>query len=80
VVRDLRPGEHVRISRLAAMVQGRITKGGRLIVTDQRVLFRPRRFDRLWGARDVSFPRAAVVAIEITPRTWGLFDADYDVV
>jgi hypothetical protein len=56
------------------MAQGRTTKGGRLIVTNHRVLFRPRRFDRLFGARDLTVPRAAVAAIEIAPRTRGLFD------
>jgi hypothetical protein len=38
------------------------------------VLFRPRLLDRLWGAYDVSLPRAAVAAVEVVPRTWGLFD------
>ena len=74
MVRDLEPDEHVRISRLAAMAQGRTTKGGRLIVTNQRVLFRPRRFDRLFGAHDLTVSRAAVAAIEIAPRTRGPFD------
>ena len=56
------------------MAQGRTTKGGRLIVTNDRILFRPRRFDRLFGARDLAVPRAAVAEIEVAPRTRGLFD------
>ncbi len=74
MVRDLGPEEEIRINRLAAMAQGRTTKGGRLIVTSHRVLFRPRRLDRLFGAHELTVSRAAVASIEVAPRTRGLFD------
>ena len=51
-----------------------MTKGGRLLVTNQRVLFRPRAFDRLFGARDVSIPRSAVAEVNVAPRTHRLFN------
>jgi hypothetical protein len=51
------------------MAQGRTTKGGRLLVTNHRVLFRPRAFDKLFGARDVSVPRSQVAGVDVAPRS-----------
>jgi hypothetical protein len=70
----LAPDEHVRLTRLAAMAQGRVTKGGRLVVTNQRVLFRPRALDKLFGARELSVPRSSVTGIDVAPRSRSLFD------
>ena len=74
VTQGLGPDENVQFTQLAAMAQGRMTKGGKLFVTNHRVLFRPRRLDRLFGARDLSVPRSAVAAVDVAARTHGLFD------
>jgi hypothetical protein len=74
VTQGLTADEHVQITRLASMAQGRMTKGGRLFVTNHRVLFRPHVIDRLFGARDVSMPRSEVAEVDVAPRTRGLFD------
>ena len=74
MTRGLAAGEHIKLNRLAAIAQGRMTKGGRLLVTNQRVLFQPRALDKLFGARELSVPRASVVSVDVAPRTRGLLN------
>jgi hypothetical protein len=56
------------------MTQGRSTKGGRLLITNHRVLFFPRALDRWFGARPLAVPRSAVASVEVAARTGGLLD------
>lgn len=56
------------------MAQGRRTVGGRLSLTNHRLLFRSRMFDMLFGGRHLSVPRSAIKEVAVAPRTGGLLD------
>lgn len=66
--------EHVQIIRLAAIAQGRVTKGGRLLVTNHRALSARGRSTGYSGARDVSIPRSQVAEVRVAPRSRRLLD------
>lgn len=74
---DLAPNEEIRLTRLAALSEGRTAKGGRLFVTTDRVVFRPGLRSRIFGAAAVSIPRSAIAAVQVEPRRSGLFTGGF---
>lgn len=70
----LNPAEELLSSRFANHSQGRVARGGRLLLTSERLLFHPHLFDRLLGGRDLDLQRADVVDVDVAPRTGGRFD------
>jgi hypothetical protein len=71
----LEAGESLIWSRRANHTQGPARAvGGRLFLTDRRIVFVPHAFDRdLWG-RAWSCPLSEIAEVGEEPRTWGLFD------
>ncbi len=45
-----------------------LTAGGRLFVTNERVLFQPNRFDKLTGKKSWECPLASVTGLEVIDR------------
>jgi hypothetical protein len=74
---ELGPNEEVRLTRLAALSEGRTAKGGRLIVTTNRVIFRPGLRSRITGVAPVSIPRSAIASVQVEPERSGLFNGGF---
>lgn len=70
---DLAPGERVRWKAFANRVLNSTTAGGRLFVTDRRVLFQPNRIDARLGRKLWECPLEGVTAIETVGRDARLF-------
>jgi hypothetical protein len=71
---DLAPGEEVRWKAYANRVlSDSTTAGGRLFVTDRRVLFQPNRVDRRLGRKAWESPLEAVTEVETVGRDARLF-------
>ena len=65
----LQPGETIRWMSLANHTAGRWrSAGGKLIVTDQRILFQPNRIDALLGGAMWECPLAAVTGVKTINR------------
>jgi hypothetical protein len=65
---NLRPGETVLWEALANHVRHGIAVGGKLAVTDQRLLFQPNRIDKATGRKAWDCPRAAISGVDELPR------------
>lgn len=74
---DLAPDEEIRLTRLAALSEGRTAKGGRLYVTTDRVVFRPSLRSRLVGVAAFAIQRSAIDAVHVEPRRSGLFTGGF---
>jgi hypothetical protein len=65
----LETGETIRWKSSAGHALSRwITSGGQLVVTDQRLLFQPNRFDAATGKTLLELPVDEVVDIEVVDR------------
>jgi hypothetical protein len=65
----LESGETIRWKSSAGRAMNRwITSGGRLVVTDRRVLFQPNRFDIATGKKPWECPLGSIVDIEAIGR------------
>jgi len=72
---DLEAGETTRTTWLANHALTRLmTVGGKLELTDRRLVFRPGRVDRRLGARVWSVPLDAIIEVGRAPRTWNPLD------
>jgi hypothetical protein len=74
---ELAPNEKVRLTRLAALSEGRTAKGGRLIVTTNRIVFRPSLRSKIMGVAPVSIPRAAIASVQVERQRSGLFSGGF---
>lgn len=74
---DLAPDEEIRLTRLAALSEGRAAKGGRLVVTSERVIFQPSLRSRIFGVAAFSIPRPAIASVEVEPQRSGLFTGGF---
>ena len=63
----LEPREFALFEALANQVKGWRQIGGRVTVTNLRLVFTPNRLDKLFGAHDVSVPRLDIVKVQIAP-------------
>lgn len=70
---DLASDEEIRLTRLAALSEGRTAKGGRLVVTSKRVVFQPSLRSRIFGVAALTIPRPAIASVWIEPQRSGLF-------
>jgi len=70
----LEDGETERTSLLANHSRGGIAVGGKLVITNRRLVFRPGRVDRKLGAKVWSVPLAHITEIGKRKRTWNPFD------
>lgn len=62
-------GEAIRWESSAGRTLNRwITSGGRLVITNRRVLFQPNRFDALTGKRPWECPLASVKGVQTVDR------------
>jgi len=72
----LEPGETLRWKALANRVLNpAVTSGGRLVVTDRRVLFQPNRYDMMLGREIWERPLDAVTGVEVVGRDAAVFAA-----
>ena len=60
-------GETVDFASLANAFQGRRAVGGRLTVTNKRIIFVPNRLDALLGGKDLALNRSEVIHVGIQP-------------
>lgn len=70
---DLKQGESVAWSSRANYSVGGRAVGGKLYITDRRVLFRPHVFDRLTGGKGFAAPLTDVAGFSVAPKDGGLF-------
>jgi hypothetical protein len=72
---DLEDGESSRANWMANFTDGPWnTIGGKLELTDRRLVFRPGRADRALGSKVWSVPLAEITELGRVPRTWNPFD------
>src|SRR5215469_6301504 len=66
----LLPDEEIVFSHRAGYFPSAVpfSRGGRLVVTNRRVLFAPRKLDRTTGARDVSIKNPGITSVGSTPN------------
>jgi hypothetical protein len=74
---ELAADEQIRRTWLAARSKERTATGGRLFLTNQRVVFRPGLRNRIFGADEVSFERSAIVDVQVEPQRSGLFNGGF---
>jgi hypothetical protein len=73
----LEPGEQLRFDALANHAGGsslygfKAASGGRLVVTDRRVFFKPSRLDAVFSKKGWECPVDAVTGIEVVDRDGG---------
>jgi hypothetical protein len=67
-------GENLIFERRANRTQGGIAHGGRLCLTNRRLVFEPHRVERgLTRASDRTVRLSEIAAADVAPRTWGVF-------
>jgi hypothetical protein len=67
-------GEHLIFERRANQTQGGIARGGRLCLTNRRLVFEPHRVERgLSRASDRTVRLSEIGAADVAPRSWGVF-------
>jgi hypothetical protein len=72
----LEAGETLRWKALANRVLSpAVTSGGRLVVTDRRVLFQPNRYDMMLGREVWERPLDVVTSVEVVGRDAAVFAA-----
>jgi hypothetical protein len=64
----------VAIHKRANHTEGRIARGGMLVVEDGRFAFTAHRVDRALGGASIDVPLREVVEVGAEPRTWRPFD------
>ncbi len=57
---DLLPGEVVEFIAVANHLTGKRSVGGQVTVTNRRLLFLPKRLDRMTGGREIEAPRSEI--------------------
>lgn len=62
------PGEHVELERRANHSAGSRAVGGKLTVTDRRIVFEPHGLDKALAGKSVQIPLAEVAAAGTQPR------------
>ncbi len=70
----LEPGEVEQLALLANHSVGWRAVGGKLVVTDRRLVFRPNRVDRGLGGKVWTAPLGAILEVGRKPPTFGLFN------
>ena len=68
---EARTGEEVVYSRLANRMQGSRAVGGKLFLTDQRILFCPHRIDGLLAGKQWSVETGDVAEVGVEPKGSG---------
>ena len=68
---EARPDEEVTWSRSANRMQGSRGVGGKLFLTNQRILFSPHRIDALTGGKQWSVESANVSEVGVEPKGSG---------
>ena len=64
---ELDPGEQVVTTKAANRAQGKRSVGGRLTVTDRRLIFMPNVIDSILAGRAWSIPKADVAGVGAAP-------------
>jgi hypothetical protein len=67
---ELEPGETEVWRKRANRTQGWRALGGRIVLTDRRLLFEPHALDRNTGGRGLALPLAEIRGVSVAPRTW----------
>jgi hypothetical protein len=65
---DLQPGENETFSKRANYSAGKRAVGGRLYVTDRRLVFEAHGFDKALGGKSVDVPLRDVTAVSVEPK------------
>ena len=66
----LEPGETVTYMASANRLSSQRMLGGKVLITDRRVMFYPNRMDSLLRGKSIDLPIADVKSIRTNPRGW----------